>query len=191
MIQFYSLRIKGKYTEQKDYEIPEYGRTAKGLPIINLLGVEKDEKVTAMIPMRSLKKIIISSLQQTWSCKRTPVSGICKYPCKWVDCHFTYVKKMNLIAVRLTDGNKQIIIGTRQGKLIRFEETDIRSMGRTAGGVRGIRLKEDDYVVGMEIIEDDQEDPSRYRKRIWKTYSRIRISYTKSWWYGCKNMSYY
>src|SRR5690606_22093376 len=62
-----------------------------------------------------------------------------------------------LISVRLTDGTKQVVIGTRDGMLIRFNETDIRSMGRTAAGVRGIKLREGDYVVGMEIVEPDQE----------------------------------
>ena len=68
-----------------------------------------------------------------------------------------YREDDDLISVRLTDGTKQIIIGTRDGMLVRFQEEDIRSMGRTAGGVRGIKLREGDHVVGMEIIEPGQE----------------------------------
>jgi len=148
---------KGKVYRARGFEIPEYGRTAKGLPIINLLGIDKDEQVTAMIPMASFEEdsyfIFTTSLGVT---KRTPVSGFAHIRANGLIA-ISLREEDELIAVRLTDGKKQIIIGTRQGKLVRFEETDIRSMGRTAGGVRGIRLKEDDYVVGMEIIEPDQE----------------------------------
>lgn len=148
---------KGKVYRARGFEIPEYGRTAKGLPIINLLGVEKDEHITAMIPMASFEEenyfIFTTKCGVT---KRSPVTGFAHIRANGLIA-ISLREEDELMAVRLTDGNKQIIIGTRQGKLVRFEETDIRSMGRTAGGVRGIRLKDDDYVVGMEIIEPDQE----------------------------------
>ncbi|WP_277587470.1 DNA gyrase subunit A [Psychrobacillus antarcticus] len=148
---------KGKVYRARGFEIPEYGRTAKGLPIINLLGVEKDEHITAMIPMASFEEdnyfIFTTKYGVT---KRSPVTGFAHIRANGLIA-ISLREEDELMAVRLTDGSKQIIIGTRQGKLVRFEETDIRSMGRTAGGVRGIRLKEDDYVVGMEIIEPDQE----------------------------------
>ena len=148
---------KGKVFRARGFEIPEYGRTAKGLPLINLLGVDKDEQVTAMIPMASFEEdsYFIFTTKHGVT-KRTPVSGFAHIRANGLIA-ISLREDDELIAVRLTDGNKQIIIGTRQGKLVRFEETDIRSMGRTAGGVRGIRLKDDDYVVGMEIIEPDQE----------------------------------
>lgn len=148
---------KGKVYRARGFEIPEYGRTAKGLPLINLLGVEKDEQVTAMIPMASFEEesYFIFTTKHGVT-KRTPVSGFAHIRANGLIA-ISLREEDELIAVRLTDGKKQIIIGTRQGKLVRFEETDIRSMGRTAGGVRGIRLKDDDYVVGMEIIEPDQE----------------------------------
>ena len=148
---------KGKVYRARGFEIPEYGRTAKGLPIINLLGVEKDEHITAMIPMASFEEenyfIFTTKYGVT---KRSPVTGFAHIRANGLIA-ISLREEDELIAVRLTNGEKQIIIGTRQGKLVRFEETDIRSMGRTAGGVRGIRLKDDDYVVGMEIIEPDQE----------------------------------
>jgi len=148
---------KGKVYRARGFEIPEYGRTAKGLPIINLLGVEKDEHITAMIPMASFEEenyfIFTTKFGVT---KRSPVTGFAHIRANGLIA-ISLREEDELIAVRLTNGEKQIIIGTRQGKLVRFEETDIRSMGRTAGGVRGIRLKDDDYVVGMEIIEPDQE----------------------------------
>ncbi|MFJ8064260.1 DNA gyrase subunit A [Psychrobacillus sp. NPDC096426] len=148
---------KGKVYRARGFEIPEYGRTAKGLPLINLLGVEKDEQVTAMIPMASFEEdsYFIFTTKHGVT-KRTPVSGFAHIRANGLIA-ISLREEDELIAVRLTDGKKQVIIGTRQGKLVRFEESDIRSMGRTAGGVRGIRLKDDDYVVGMEIIEPDQE----------------------------------
>ncbi|MFJ7972887.1 DNA gyrase subunit A [Psychrobacillus sp. NPDC096389] len=148
---------KGKVYRARGFEIPEYGRTAKGLPLINLLGVEKDEQVTAMIPMASFEEdsYFIFTTKHGVT-KRTPVSGFAHIRANGLIA-ISLREEDELIAVRLTDGKKQIIIGTRQGKLVRFEEEDIRSMGRTAGGVRGIRLKDDDYVVGMEIIEPEQE----------------------------------
>lgn len=148
---------KGKVYRARGFEIPEYGRTAKGLPLINLLGIEKDEHVTAMIPMATFEEdsYFIFTTKHGVT-KRTPVSGFAHIRANGLIA-ISLRDEDELIAVRLTDGKKQIIIGTRQGKLVRFEETDIRSMGRTAGGVRGIRLKDDDYVVGMEIIEPGQE----------------------------------
>ncbi|WP_342599611.1 DNA gyrase subunit A [Psychrobacillus sp. FSL H8-0483] len=148
---------KGKVYRARGFEIPEYGRTAKGLPLINLLAVEKDEQVTAMIPMSSFEEDSYFIFTTKYGItKRTPVSGFAHIRANGLIA-ISLREEDELIAVRLTDGKKQIIIGTRQGKLVRFEETDIRSMGRTAGGVRGVRLKDDDYVVGMEIIESDQE----------------------------------
>lgn len=148
---------KGKVYRARGFEVPEYGRTAKGLPLVNLLGVEKDEQVTAMIPMSSFEEdsYFIFTTKHGIT-KRSPVSGFAHIRANGLIA-ISLREEDELIAVRLTDGTKEIIIGTRQGKLVRFEETDIRSMGRTASGVRGVRLKDDDYVVGMEIIEAGQE----------------------------------
>lgn len=148
---------KGKVYRARGFEVPEYGRTAKGLPLVNLLGIEKDEQVTAMIPMASFEEdnYFIFTTKQGVT-KRSPVSGFAHIRANGLIA-ISLREDDELIAVRLTDGTKQIIIGTRQGKLVRFEELDIRSMGRTASGVRGIRLKDDDFVVGMEIIEPNQE----------------------------------
>lgn len=148
---------KGKVYRAKGYEIPEYGRTAKGLPIVNLLGIDKEENVTAMIRMASFEAdsyfMFTTRLGVT---KRTPVSGFAHIRANGL-ISISLREDDELISVKLTDGKKHIIIGTRNGMLVRFEETDIRSMGRTASGVRGIRLRDDDYVVGMEILEPGQE----------------------------------
>ncbi|KEZ48859.1 MULTISPECIES: DNA gyrase subunit A [Metabacillus] len=148
---------KGKVYRTKGYEIPEYGRTAKGLPIINLLEIEKGEWVNAIIP--------VSEFADDWSLFFTTKEGISK---RSPLSQFANIRKGGLIAVnlreadelisvRLTDGTKHIMIGTKKGMLIRFPETDVRSMGRTATGVKGITLDADDEVVGMEILEEDAD----------------------------------
>ncbi|THE09468.1 DNA gyrase subunit A [Bacillus timonensis] len=146
---------KGKVYRLKGYEIPEFSRTAKGIPIINLLEIEKEEWINAIIP--------VSELVDDWFLFFTTRKGISK---RTPLSSFANIRKGGLIAVglhegdelisvRLTDGSKDIIIGTKDGMLIRFPESDVRSMGRTAAGVKGINLSEGDEVVGMEILEDN------------------------------------
>ncbi|WP_341301095.1 DNA gyrase subunit A [Lysinibacillus sp. FSL H8-0500] len=148
---------KGKVFRAKGYEIPEFGRTAKGLPMVNLLNIEKDEKVTAMIRVDSfVEDAYFIFTTKTGITKRTPVSQFANIRTNGLIA-ISLREDDDLISVRLTDGNKQVIIGTRDGMLVRFQEEDIRSMGRTAGGVRGIKLRDGDEVVGMEIVEPGQE----------------------------------
>ncbi len=148
---------KGKVYRSKGYEIPEYGRTAKGLPIINLLEIEKDEWINAIIPVEEFVDdwFLFFTTKQGIS-KRSPLSS------------FAHIRNNGLIAVglrdndelisvKLTDGTRHIIIGTKDGQLIRFPETDVRSMGRTATGVKGITLSENDEVVGMDILEENDD----------------------------------
>jgi len=149
---------KGKVFRAKGYEIPEFGRTAKGLPIVNLLNIEKGEKVTAMIRVSSFddEEAYFIFTTKTGITKRTPISQFANIRTNGLIA-ISLREDDDLISVRLTDGEKQVIIGTRDGMLVRFQEDDIRSMGRTAGGVRGIKLRDGDEVVGMEIIEPGQE----------------------------------
>jgi DNA gyrase subunit A len=148
---------KGKVYRSKGYEIPEFSRTAKGIPIINLLGVEKGEWVNAIIP--------VAEFVEEWSLFFTTKEGISK---RSPLTSFANIRNNGLIAlnlregdelisVRLTDGTKHMIIGTKKGMLIRFPETDVRSMGRTATGVKGITLASDDEVVGMEVLEENND----------------------------------
>ncbi|WP_042354593.1 DNA gyrase subunit A [Bacillus rubiinfantis] len=148
---------KGKVYRAKGYEIPEYGRTAKGLPIINLLEIDKGEWINAMIP--------IEEFVDDWYLFFTTKEGISK---RSPLTSFANIRNNGLIAVnlregdelisvRLTDGQKHIIIGTKKGMLIRFPEDDVRSMGRTATGVKGITLDAGDEVVGMEVLEEDND----------------------------------
>lgn len=148
---------KGKVFKAKGYEIPEYGRTAKGLPIVNLLNIEKSEKVTAMIRVSEYKEdeyFVFTT--RTGITKRTQVSNFANIRTNGLIA-LALREDDELISVRLTDGTKQIIIGTREGMLVRFNEEDIRVMGRSAAGVRGIKLREGDSVVGMEIVEPGME----------------------------------
>ncbi|KUF34294.1 DNA gyrase subunit A [Lysinibacillus sp. F5] len=148
---------KGKVFRAKGYEIPEFGRTAKGLPIVNLLNIDKGEKVTAMIRVGSFDEdAYFIFTTKTGITKRTPVSQFANIRTNGLIA-ISLREDDDLISVRLTDGDKQVIIGTRDGMLVRFQEDDIRSMGRTAGGVRGIKLRDGDEVVGMEIVEPGQE----------------------------------
>ncbi len=148
---------KGKAYRAKGYEIPEFSRTAKGLPIINLLGVEKDEWINAMIRVEEFVDdwYLFFTTKQGIS-KRTPVSDFANIRTNGLIA-INLRENDELISVKLTDGEKNMIIGTKNGMLIRFPETDVRSMGRTATGVKGINLSGDDIVVGMEILEEKSD----------------------------------
>ncbi|SEO40212.1 DNA gyrase subunit A [Amphibacillus marinus] len=146
---------KGKVYRLKGYEIPEFSRTAKGLPIINLLEIEQGEWINAVITVHEFDdnsylffttKFGISKRTQLSQFANIRRGGLIALNLREDD---------ELISVRLTDGTKDIMIATRKGSLIRFDEAQIRSMGRTAAGVKGISLREDDEVVSMEILEDN------------------------------------
>ncbi|PFO03067.1 DNA gyrase subunit A [Bacillus sp. AFS076308] len=148
---------KGKVYRSKGYEIPEYSRTAKGIPIINLLGIEKGEWVNAIIPVEDFVDdwFLFFTTKEGIS-KRSPLSSFANIRNNGLIA-LSLREGDELISVRLTDGTKHIIIGTKKGMLIHFPETDVRSMGRTATGVKGITLDSDDEVVGMEVIEEDND----------------------------------
>ncbi|MGM8215768.1 DNA gyrase subunit A [Bacillaceae bacterium W0354] len=145
---------KGKVYRAKGYEIPEYSRTAKGIPIVNVLQVEKDEWVNAVI---TVKEFV-----EDWYLFFTTKKGISKRTTleQFANIRKGGLRAINLreddelISVKLTDGNKNIMIGTRNGLLIRFNEQDVRSMGRTASGVKGITLRDGDEVVSMDILDE-------------------------------------
>ena len=148
---------KGKVYRSKGYEIPEYGRTAKGLPLINLLEVDKGEWVNAIIPVREFTNdwYLFFTTRHGIS-KRTPLSSFANIRNNGLIA-VGLREDDELISVRLTNGEKQIIIGTKAGMMIRFPETDVRTMGRTAAGVKGISLRASDEVIGMEILEENEE----------------------------------
>jgi DNA gyrase subunit A len=148
---------KGKVYKLKGYRIPEFSRTAKGLPVINLLEIEKDEWINAIIPVEGLDdtSYLFFTTRQGLA-KRSLLSSYANIRSSGlIAIHLR--ENDELISVKLTDGTKDIAIGTKKGMLIRFNETEVRSMGRTATGVKGITLDEDDEVVDMEILEEDQD----------------------------------
>ncbi len=147
---------KGNMYRLKAYEIPEASRTAKGTAIVNILAMDPDEKITAVIPVKEFNEdeflimatrqgiIKKTDLTQYDSSRKTGIIGI-----KLADDD-------ELIDVKLTDGEQKIIMGTRKGFAITFLEEDARPIGRVAMGVKGIRLGDDDEVIGMDISEKGQ-----------------------------------
>lgn len=149
---------KGRVYRQKGYEIPEAGRTAKGTAIINLLPIEQGEKITAVIPVKEFKTeqymfmatdkgtVKKTNLEDFNSARKVGLIAI------------TLDENEQLIGVELTDGNSEIILATRNGIAIRFDEQDVRSMGRTAHGVRGIQLNYGDEVVAMDSVTSENSE---------------------------------
>lgn len=148
---------KGKLYRLRGYEIPEAGRTAKGTAIVNLLSLDSGEKISAVIPISNFAEgkyllmatknglIKKTSLVEYNSARKTGLQAI------------TLKEDDELITVRLTDGEDNVVLVTEQGMSITFDEKDVRPVGRTAQGVIGIRLGEDDKVIGMESIISGNE----------------------------------
>ncbi|QIL45990.1 DNA gyrase subunit A [Vagococcus coleopterorum] len=148
----------GKVYQAKGYEIPEYSRTAKGIPIINLLGIDSSERIEAIISVdgKAEDDNYLFFTTRKGIVKRTTTKA------------FANIRSNGLIAIGLreddelinvcvTDGSKNIIIGTHLGYSVTFSETAVRDMGRTATGVRGVKLRDDDFVVGMSILGAEDE----------------------------------
>lgn len=146
----------GKVFRLKTYELPEASRTAKGTAIVNLLQLSQGEKVTAVMPVENFNDESLYVLMAT-------ANGLIK---KTSLCEYSNIRKTGiqaitlkeddeLIDVRLTDGNNDIIMVTREGLSIRFKEEEVRAVGRTSMGVKGIALGKEDKVVGMEPIKED------------------------------------
>ncbi|OES46284.1 DNA gyrase subunit A [Domibacillus iocasae] len=146
---------KGKVYRLKGYQLPEFSRTAKGIPLVNLLGVEQDEWVNSMLFVEEFTEdsfLFFATKQGV--VKRTPLMDYANIRTNGLIA-LNIRDEDELISVRLTDGNKHIVMGTRDGMLIRFPEDNVRSMGRTSTGVKGITLSEGDYAVGMELVEEN------------------------------------
>ena len=143
---------KGKLYKLKGYEVPEAGRTAKGTAIVNLLSLDPGEKVSAVIPIQNFadgKYLLMATknglikktaLKEYDTARKTGLQGI------------TLKDEDELIAVRLTDGEDNVVLVTRNGLCITFDEKDVRPIGRVSQGVIGMRLDEDDEVIGMESV---------------------------------------
>ena len=149
---------KGRVYRLKGYEIPEYGRTAKGLPIVNLLKLDDGESIQTVINVAQDRSEAAYLFFTTRSglVKRTSVT-------EFANIRQNGLKALNLkdedelINVFLTDGNTDVIIGTKYGYSVRFKESVVRNMGRSATGVRGVNLRPGDQVVGSSVITDQDE----------------------------------
>ncbi|MCC6964716.1 MAG: DNA gyrase subunit A [Nitrospira sp.] len=145
----------GKVYWLKVHEIPEASRAAKGKALVNLLALSKDEKVTATLPVKEYRadRFVIMGTKQG-VIKKTELSAYSN-PRQGGIIALSLDAGDKLIGVDLTDGQREILLGTKQGITIRFKEEDVRAMGRTAHGVRGITLEAGDEVIGMETITPD------------------------------------
>lgn len=155
----YFMTNKGRVYRLKGYEIPEYGRTAKGLPIVNLLKLDEGETIQTVINAKS------DEASENNHLVFVTRQGLVK---RTKEVEFKNIRQNGLIALKLregdelinvflTTGNEEIIIGTKFGYSVRFKENTIRSMSRMAAGVKGVTLRDGDQVVGAAAITDDQE----------------------------------
>lgn len=148
---------KGKVYQKKAYTIPEYGRTAKGLPIVNIIEIAQDEYISAIIPVKEFNdEEFLFFATRSGVVKRTILSAFGHIRTNGLIA-LSLREDDELIGVRKTSGNDDIIIASSGGKAVWFEETEVRPMGRTAAGVRGIFLEEGEVAVGMEMVTMDQE----------------------------------
>ena len=146
----------GKVFRLKTYELPEASRTAKGTAIVNLLQLSQGEKIAAVMPVEKFDNDSLYVLMATSNglIKKTKLSEYANIRKTGIQA-ITLKENDELIDVRLTDGNNEIIMVTRHGLSIRFKEEEVRAVGRTSMGVKGIELAKDDKVVGMEPIKED------------------------------------
>ena len=146
---------RGRCYRKKGYLIPEAGRTARGVNIVNFIQVEKDEKVNAMLHVREMDDdSFLVFATRNGTVKRMPLSALRNIRTSGIRA-LTLDEGDELINVMRTDGGQNILMATHNGQAICFAETDVRPMGREAVGVRGIRLKDGDWVVGAEIAQPD------------------------------------
>jgi len=175
-IMFFTDR--GRVFSLMCYQIPEAGRTARGIAIVNLLALPGDEKVTAMIPVPrdDLEEHNLVMLTQQGYIKKTPYSHFANIRKNGLIA-LTLMEDDRLVAVELTDGKQCLVLGSRLGKAIRFGEEKIRPMGRTARGVHAMKLAQDDRMIDMSVIGEGQSvlaitedgygkrtDPDEYRE---------------------------
>ncbi len=147
---------KGRCYWLKVHEVPEGGRTARGRSVVNLLDKDKDDNITAFVAVKEFREdqyLIMAT--QKGTIKKTVLAAYGNVRKGGINA-INLVPGDKLITVKMTDGKNDIVIGTRNGFAIRFNEKDVRDMGRTATGVRGVRLGKGDHVVGLLVIRNDQ-----------------------------------
>ncbi|MCE5764277.1 DNA gyrase subunit A [Staphylococcus pseudintermedius] len=150
---------KGRVYKLKGYEMPELSRQSKGIPIVNVIELDQDEVISTMIAVKDLdsEEDFLVFVTKKGLIKRSALSNFNRIN-RNGKIAIKFRDDDELIAVRLTDGEKHILIGTAQASLIRFKETDVRAMSRIAAGVKGIRLRDGDEVIGLDVADDDNQD---------------------------------
>jgi DNA gyrase subunit A len=145
---------RGKVYWLKVFELPEAGRNARGKPIVNLLPLDEDETITAILPLRSYEEeMYIFMATRNGTVKKTSLSSFARQRSTGLIA-LALADDDHLVGVDITDGHRDIMLFSDAGKVIRFNENNVRSMGRTARGVRGIRLKEGQKVIGMVMAPE-------------------------------------
>ncbi|WMZ80977.1 DNA gyrase subunit A [Staphylococcus pseudintermedius] len=150
---------KGRVYKLKGYEVPELSRQSKGIPIVNVIELDQDEVISTMIAVKDLdsEEDFLVFVTKKGLIKRSALSNFNRIN-RNGKIAIKFRDDDELIAVRLTDGEKHILIGTAQASLIRFKETDVRAMSRIAAGVKGIRLRDGDEVIGLDVADNDNQD---------------------------------
>ncbi|WP_210139559.1 DNA gyrase subunit A [Staphylococcus sp. GDY8P120P] len=150
---------KGRVYKLKGYEVPELSRQSKGIPVVNAIELDNDETISTMIAVKDLESeedyLVFATLNGI--VKRSALSNF-SHINKNGKIAIGFKEDDELIAVRLTDGDEDILIGTSHGSLIRFNETALRPLGRTAAGVKGVTLRDGDSVVGLDVTKAETDD---------------------------------
>jgi len=148
---------QGRVYWLKVYKIPEAGRTAKGKPIVNLLNLSTNERVQAVLPVKEFKENwFVTMVTKSGIIKKTSLEAFSR-PMKKGIIALTTDEGDTLVDAKVTTGNQHVVLVSKSGQSIRFEETDVRPMGRSARGVAGMRLDGGDEVIGMAIVEVDSQ----------------------------------
>ncbi|WJP97817.1 DNA gyrase subunit A [Macrococcus bovicus] len=150
---------KGRVYKLKGYEIPELSRQSKGIPIVNALELEKDESISQMIAVKNLERedAFIIFATKKGLVKRSSLANFARIN-KNGKIAISFREDDELVGVRLSEGGNQLIIGTKNASLVRFEEESLRPLGRTAAGVKGITLRAGDEVIGLDVVRPDSEE---------------------------------
>ena len=163
----------GRVFHSKGYEIPEFGRAAKGIPVVNLLNLQQDETVQAMINVTPIEDAEVKEhllfVTKNGTVKRTNASDYFNIRNNGLIA-LKLAEGDELVKVVLTSGDDNIIIASQDGYAVSFQETNVRSMGRTATGVRGIRLNDGDQVVGMSVLRSEERRVGKECRSRWSPY---------------------
>jgi DNA gyrase subunit A len=149
---------KGKVYWKKVYELPQAGRGARGKPIVNLLPLEEDERINAILPIREFgEEEFVFMATASGTVKKTALAEFSRPRASGIIA-IDLRNNDNLVGVDITDGARDVMLFTSAGKAIRFNESQVRAMGRTAGGVRGVKLQSEQKVISLIICTDDEGD---------------------------------